>query len=1085
VNPVDGPDTPGRPKRRSIWARDAWPRCVFRWGRRSVYVVLLLIVGFGVYLNQVGIPDGLKNRLLGTLQERGVAMEFDRLRFRATRGIVAERVQLGRAGDPAGERFSAAEVQLALDWWQVLNLKPEVRGLRIREGSVSIPLIESNRVVSRFDLHGVEARIRLEGSERWFVEDLRAATAVGAFRASGVIQHPSALRPSPGSEPKEVSPAWRSTLLRVQRTLEEIRFETPAELRLEFQTDLAAPGTSSAELTLGAGQMAWRGRSFQRLKFEARVTPQSGASGRLALSAHWEVEGVSAGEGAIRGLRGDLKLTQPIDAVLPDRVDWQVTAEALETSDLVLAGAGIEGVSERQGSNAVPARPWDPRLPTRPATAVVPQFRSTVKVRLQELKTRSPELRLQEASIRGTLNHDLAGWHRAELAIQAPGFRSPWLDCGAVDLALTARPDNPESGIQDLSPWRWVRPLLIEGSLGVTGANHPLLRLDRLTTRLRSGAGRVRLEDTRIDLLGGTVAGDIECDLVTRRLSVQATSSAHPSRVIPVLTPAGQRWLGQFFWPTNQAPRIAAQLGLVLPPWTHRNPDWRGTVLPTVTIAGSATGGPFSFRGITGQSAKGSFTYTNRQWRIPGMTVVRPEGQVVFDYEGHEVTQDYRFRIESAIDPMIVKPLIPEPKAQRVFNDLSFGQPPRITGEIRGRWFSPELTTVQVEVAATNVTYRGDHVDSARARLGYANQFLSVGEIRVRDGAQWASVDGFAFDAAAGLISFTNAVSVFDPWRLTRVIGPITHRTMSPYHFIDPPLVHVNGVIGIRGDMSRNNIRFDAESEGPFEWWKFRTQGASASVQSIGSQLYVTNIQAGFYGGRLRGNLEFELGKDDDNRLKIATELRDVELGALVAGVSGRTNRLEGRLTGTFRVDDGLTSDPATWKGGGQATLRNGFLWGFPIFGVFSSILDGMSSGLGQARFTEGTATYSLAQGAIHTRDLQMKSPSMSLGYSGSVTFDNRVDMVVQGSMFRRVPLLGPVASIALSPLEKLFEYRLTGTLDEPVTGPAHVPTLLLFPFRPFGTLKDLLPDERRPASDSVPSATSKPPSNPPAVPKP
>jgi hypothetical protein len=308
---------------------------------------------------------------------------------------------------------------------------------------------------------------------------------------------------------------------------------------------------------------------------------------------------------------------------------------------------------------------------------------------------------------------------------------------------------------------------------------------------------------------------------------------------------------------------------------------------------------------------------------------------------------------------------------------------------------------------------------------------------------------------------------------------------MSPYHFIEPPLVHVNGVIGIRGDMSRNNIRFEAESEGAFEWWKFRTKGASASVLSIGSQLYVTNIQAGFYGGRLRGNLEFELGKNEDNRLRMDTELRDVELGALVAGVSGRTNRLEGRLSGTFRVDDGLTSEPASWKGGGQATLRNGFLWGFPIFGVFSSILDGMSSGLGQARFTEGTATYSLAQGAVHTRDLQMKSPSMSLGYAGSVTYENKVDMLVQGSMFRRVPLLGPVASIALSPFEKLFEYRLTGTLEEPVTGPAHVPTLLLFPFRPFGTLKDLLPDERRPASDPASSATPKTPSNPPAVPKP
>ena len=1080
-----GTDTERLPAARSIWARGAWPRRLFRFARRFIYLLIALVVGFGLYLNQVGIPESLKNRLLETLRERGVAMEFERIRFRATRGVVAEQVTLGRLGDLGGERFAAKEVQLALDWKKVLALKPEVRGLRIREGSVSIPLIESNRVASRFDLHGVEATIRLEGSERWEVEDLRASTAVGAFQASGILEHPTALKPSPSAVPEQDSPAWRSTLLRVQRTLEEIQFETPAEVRLEFRTDLAAPANSSADFRLSVGQVKWNERSLQRLKLRARTTPRAEVPGQLSVHVQWEVDGVSAREASILGLQGELKSTQPIDAVLPARVDWSLSADVVETPTFILAGAKVEGVSERQASNAIPFRPWDPSKQTQTAAKPSPQFRSSLKLRLQELKTLNPEIRLNEAEIRLGLNHDLAGWHQAELEIQSPGFQSPWVESGAVRVSLAGRPQDPQRGREDPSFWRWIRPLSIEGSLEATAVNHPLLRLDQLKTRWRSGSGKVRLADTRIDLLGGTVAGDIECDLDTRRLSVQATSSAHPSGVIPVLTPAGQRWLGQFSWPTNQAPRIAAQLGLVLPPWTNRNPDWRGTVLPTVTIAGSATGGAFGFRGITGDSAKGAFTYTNRMWRIPGMTVVRPEGQVVFDYQGHEVTQDYRFQITSGVDPKIVQPLIAEPGAQRVFNDLKFGQPPQIQGEIRGRWFSPELTTVQVEIAATNVTYRGEHLDSARAKLGYSNRFLSVGEARCRDGAQWVSVDGFAFDAAAGLISFTNAVSVFDPWRLTRLIGPITHRTMSPYHFIEPPLVHVNGVIGIRGDMSRNNIRFDAESEGSFEWWKFRTKRVSASVLSIGSQLYVTNIQAGFYGGRLRGNLEFELGKNEDNRLRMDTELRDVELGALVAGVSGRTNRLEGRLSGTFRVDDGLTSEPASWKGGGQATLRNGFLWGFPVFGVFSSILDGMSSGLGQARFTEGTATYSLAQGAVHTRDLQMKSPSMSLGYAGSVTYENKVDMLVQGSMFRRVPLLGPVASIALSPLEKLFEYRLTGTLDEPVTGPAHVPTLLLFPFRPFGTLKDLLPEERRAVSDPAASPTSKNPSNPPAVPKP
>lgn len=1087
MNPADDTETGRGPGRRSIWHRQSWPRRVLRLGRRSCYLLVALLLGFVLYLNQVGIPDSLKDRLLDALRDRGVSMEFQRIRFRATRGIVAERVRLGRRGDLGGEQFRAEEVQLALDWWKVLSLRPEVTGLRIREGEVSIPLTESNHVVTRFELSGVGARIRLEGPERWVVEDLRARTGFGVFTASGTLENPSMLRPPPPAAPPTASPAWRSTLLRIQRTFEEIGFQTPAEVGLTFQSDLGRPAESSALLSLSAGEVTWRGRSFQRLNLEARVSPQTGRPGQLLLHAHWQVDGVATGQGSLRGFQGSVDLAQPSDAVLPDRAEWRLSAETLETPEGRLAGATLEGVSERSASNSAPVRPWDPRQPMRKASQPTPQFESTLRLGLRELKTRSPEIRIGEASLGLVLAHDLSGWHRARLECRAPGFRSPWVDSGPVDLRLDARPGPaPEAIPEDPSFWRWLRPFLVDGRLEASGIQHPLLRLDRLSTRLRLDAPTLRLEDVRIDLLGGAVAGEVECGIDSRRLSLRATSTAHPSGVIPVLTPAGQRWLGQFAWPTNRAPRIEAGLALVLPPWTERKPDWRGTVLPTVTIAGSATGGPFSFRGITGDSAEGRFTYTNRVWRIPGMTVVRPEGRVVFDYEGHELTQDYHFRLASGIDPKIVQPLIEEPGAQRVFNDLAFGRPPLIEGEIRGRWRSPELTGVKVSVTATNVTYRGETVDWARARLGYTNRFLSVADARVQHGTQWVTVDGFAYDAAAGLISFTNAVSTFAPWRITRSIGPFVHKTMSPYDFVEPPLVHVNGVIGVRGDASRNNIRFDAESQGTFRWWKLQAKGVSASVLSLGSRLYVTNIDAGFHGGRLRGGLEFELGKDEANRLKIDTELQDVELGALVADLSDRTNRLEGRLSGVFRVDDGLTGDPATWTGGGRATLRNGFLWGFPLFGVFSSVLDGMSPGLGQARFTEGTARFTLADGRVLTRDLQMKSPSMSLGYSGSVTFERKIDMVVQGSMFRRVPLLGPVASIALSPLEKLFEYRLTGTLEEPVTGPAHVPTLLLFPFRPFGTLKDLLPEERRTNPETSPApASSVPSTRPPVSPKP
>jgi hypothetical protein len=51
-----------------------------------------------------------------------------------------------------------------------------------------------------------------------------------------------------------------------------------------------------------------------------------------------------------------------------------------------------------------------------------------------------------------------------------------------------------------------------------------------------------------------------------------------------------------------------------------------------------------------------------------------------------------------------------------------------------------------------------------------------------------------------------------------------------------------------------------------------------------------------------------------------------------------------------------------------------------------------------------------------------------------------------------------------LWPVTKLFEYRITGTLGDPKTEPLYVlPKILLMPFHPIKTLKDLIPDEPKP----------------------
>src|SRR5437867_270216 len=89
-------------------------RIYFRRVRITFWLIILLLVGTLVYLNQVGLPGFVKKPLLARLRERGVELQFSRLRLRWYQGIVADNVRFGRADEPTSPQLTVSEVQVHL-----------------------------------------------------------------------------------------------------------------------------------------------------------------------------------------------------------------------------------------------------------------------------------------------------------------------------------------------------------------------------------------------------------------------------------------------------------------------------------------------------------------------------------------------------------------------------------------------------------------------------------------------------------------------------------------------------------------------------------------------------------------------------------------------------------------------------------------------------------------------------------------------------------------------------------------------------------------------------------------------------------
>jgi len=94
-----------------------WRKCrlCLRWSRRAALVAVVALICAFVWCDRVGVPAFLQRRLVASLRDRGVELEFSRMRFSLLRGLIAENVRVGHAAAPDSPALSAGEVRLELD----------------------------------------------------------------------------------------------------------------------------------------------------------------------------------------------------------------------------------------------------------------------------------------------------------------------------------------------------------------------------------------------------------------------------------------------------------------------------------------------------------------------------------------------------------------------------------------------------------------------------------------------------------------------------------------------------------------------------------------------------------------------------------------------------------------------------------------------------------------------------------------------------------------------------------------------------------------------------------------------------------
>ncbi|HTH49247.1 MAG TPA: AsmA-like C-terminal region-containing protein [Candidatus Limnocylindria bacterium] len=1051
MNPPETPPAPA-PKPRSP------VRKAFHWCSRCTLVLVGLLLYAFLHLNQIGLPGFVKQPLLEQLHDQGADLDFSRMRLRLGRGIVIEHVNLTRAREATAEQVYAEQLQLRLNWSDLFEFRtPKITAVTVQGGQITIPVLsETNGPPFRFAVENIQARLRFVSAEEWDLEQFEGTCHQGIFRAAGSITNASQLRGKPPAKPG--SDLWKRNLVRLGRILDRLTSTEPPTLDIAFHADVRVPERSTAEVRFSAAGVHSEYGRFGEVRLDAELNEPPTTNGQLLVTFRLDAKQAVTPWAGAEALRLDAEVEQSPTNRLPARVAWNLSLRQPTTRWAQARGLRMHATSVATNGQYVSALSLF-------GTNVVTAWAATTNLTLT-------------ASAAQTLTWPVTNWLPSSLnwTSRLDRVHTRWADLGALDLAGAAhsRPGPLTNGWGLPAPVAWLGAWELEAGLALTNAVAPRLALGGLSTRLQWSADRLDLPDLRVWLYGGELQAAAGVDLATRRLTAAATSQFDVHRLEPLLGEAASHWLSQYGWSPEQPAVADARASVILPAWTNRAPDWKGEVLPTLTLAGTAHATNFTYRGISGALAFVPFGLTNEVWTLRGAQVTRPDGWLKFDLTDEPATHDYHFHLQSALDPIIAAPLLGS-NVVHVTNSVLFLQPPVLEADIWGRWHEPERIGVRASLAATNLIVRGQPADEFRAaEVTYTNRWLQVRDAYVRQGTNTAQVEALGYDIAGFQLHFTNAVSTLDPGGVTRAVGPKTAHALEPYVFATTPHVILNGIIPTRSNVEDANVSFETRAGG-VRWWKLAPTSLNTTVWWRGQTVTLTNIDADFHGGHLAGNVFVNLAEPEDPTFRFDATFTDVQLRSLLADLVPRTNRIEGLISGRLTVNEAHNGTNGAWYGGGEVRLRDGFLWDLPLFGGLSVAFDKLAPGLGQTRFSSGHATFTIKDRLIRTHDLQFDSPTMRLNADGSVDFDARMDATMQAELLRDVPLLGPVIGFALSPFSKLFEYDVRGTLGKPEMEPRYVPSILLAPLRPIQTIKSLFSGDEKKPEETKPAEPAKP----------
>lgn len=271
-----------------------WKKCrlCFRLFRIAVLLIILALVCAVIWLDRVGLPDFVKRPIIQALHQRGIELQFVRLRFNFYRGLIADNVHIGGATtNSPSATFS--QVRLELNYNALLHRKFQLDGLVLRQGTITYPVPETNGPPCVLTLDHLQTDLHFGTNDVWSLDNFQANFAGAQFILSGQLAHASAAQQWKIFQQKpSATGQGQAQFGQIARTLKQIHFDGLSQLNLRVSGDAGNLNRFTVHLDVSApgAKTPWgSAKDMELLAYTPVLSKMAAAVTDAPPELHWTV----------------------------------------------------------------------------------------------------------------------------------------------------------------------------------------------------------------------------------------------------------------------------------------------------------------------------------------------------------------------------------------------------------------------------------------------------------------------------------------------------------------------------------------------------------------------------------------------------------------------------------------------------------------------------------------------------------------------------------------------------------------------------------------------------------------------------